>query len=572
MQRLTLVGVNLLFLWALSPLGGQASLRLMDRQNQDTFSDANLRYMTTGPGGAMWGLSSTYVGSGKFADAGALYTAALLAPVDMKTGPRDPWGNVKIPRLEYLDDTKSDAQGWIEVSRILAPENYSSLVGLPIVGLPPADKSSFSLESTYLAVQCGSFNQVPYPGVNNSTNNGRTDFAKLDELVPGQVWANKSKANPFEPSKGRAASFFLDTNLGSPWVPEDPEYETLLRRLDGFVGHYNQSRPSSNEAQAERELIYTSIYATSVESSVFGLNIARCKLAQKHVEAMVECIGEQCSTKKIRKSLTDTRPSAFTAFEHGLIMQGFAQQFPIAIAFSVGSSPTERFLANTSSFPFIQQAGHLTQDIAYTNVSLIEPEVFSQRLSTVLNTYYQLTTQPTGYFGNLPKNLSQYGPDTLPFNDIDKYLPGNFSATNNSFFDWWPIFDAAVQRSTSPFIGATTAAKVTNTEEIFVCNKAWLSVLMVSSIAILLTGLVALILKHRTLAPEIFGFVTSMTYENPWVKIPQGGTTLDAMERARLLKDIEVHVGDVCGEEDVGHIAFAAGVPLRKLERGRLYC
>lgn len=69
----------------------------------------------------------------------------------------------------------------------------------------------------------------------------------------------------------------------------------------------------------------------------------------------------------------------------------------------------------------------------------------------------------------------------------------------------------------------------------------------------------------------MFGFVTSMTYENPYMKIPNGGSTLDAMERARLLKDVEVYVGDVQGDEDVGHIAFAAGSPLRTLERGRLY-
>jgi hypothetical protein len=63
-----------------------------------------------------------------------------------------------------------------------------------------------------------------------------------------------------------------------------------------------------------------------------------------------------------------------------------------------------------------------------------------------------------------------------------------------------------------------------------------------------------------------------MTYENPWLRIPSGGTMLDGMERARLLKDVEVCIGDVRGNEEVGHIAVAAGVPLRKLERGRLYC
>ncbi|RYE54454.1 MAG: hypothetical protein EOP48_12290 [Sphingobacteriales bacterium] len=109
LQRLTVVGVNLLFLWALSPLGGQASLRLMQRHDRLTTSNTTIRYMTTGPGGTMWGLSSTYVGSGKFSDAGALYTAALLAPLETKVGPIDPWGNVKIPRVDFSNSTSASS-------------------------------------------------------------------------------------------------------------------------------------------------------------------------------------------------------------------------------------------------------------------------------------------------------------------------------------------------------------------------------------------------------------------------------------------------------------------------------
>jgi len=570
LQRLTLVGANLLFLWALSPLGGQASLRLMQRHDQLSLSESKLRYMTTGPGGTMWGLSSTYVGSGKFADAGALYTASLLAPLDTKTGPTDAWGNVKIPRLELLDQKSTDNTGWIPVPARMDPENYSSLVGLPIVGLPADDTSTFTLEATYLTTDCGDFEQRPYPGL-NSTNRARTDFKKLDELVPGIVWLNKSSENPFEPSEGHRASFFIDTNLGFPWNAQDPMYNSLLARLDGFIGYKNESRLTSEQSDTKRDIIFTSIYAMSAASSTFGLNIARCSLAQQHVEVQVKCTGKRCLTDGIRGSRTDTRPSAFTGFEHGRVMANFAKEFPIAVPFSVGSSPTERFLANTATFPFVQQVGDFDQNIAYTNLSLVKPQDFSKRLSLVLNTYYQLTMQPTGYFGSLSQNLTRYGPDTMPVTDINAYLPSNLSATSNSFFDWWPVFSAAVQSRDFPFIGATTTAEVTNKKEVFSCNKPWLVLLMVSSVVIFVTGLVALILKHRTLSPEMFGFVTSMTYENPWLKVPHGGTTLDAMERARLLKDVEVHVADVCGQEDVGHIAFAAGVPLRRLERGRLY-
>jgi hypothetical protein len=211
MQRLTVVGANLLFLWALSPLGGQASLRLMQRDVKETYTASKLRYMTTGPAATTWGLSSTYIDSGKFADAGALYTAALLAPLATKVGPRDPWGNVKFPNLEAVS-SRPDESGWMTVSsNISAPESYSSLVGLPIVGLPSAASSNFSLQYTYLTVNCSSFTQTQYPGNNGSANELNTNFTRLEELVPGQVWYNKSDEKPFGiPGAGRT-SFFLDT-------------------------------------------------------------------------------------------------------------------------------------------------------------------------------------------------------------------------------------------------------------------------------------------------------------------------------------------------------------------------
>jgi hypothetical protein len=294
------------------------------------------------------------------------------------------------------------------------------------------------------------------------------------------------------------------------------------------------------------------------------------------VEATIGCDKDQCAAEKIRKSLTDTRPASLTGFEHGLIPLGFLTEFPVAVqAFKFGSSPTERFLSNTSLMPFLQQRFAPVSDLAFVNVSIIPPEIFSRRLSLLLNTYYQLSMQPTGYFGSLSKNLSGYGPDTLPVTDVNAYLPSNLSATESSFQDWWSTFRDTMQDSESPFIGATTMANVTTVEQIFICNFAWLALLFASSGIIFVTGGVALILKRKTLGPEIFGFVTSMTYDNPYVKIGNGalggGTTMDAMERARLLKDMQVYIGDVQGDAEVGHIAMAAGVPLRKLERGRLY-
>lgn len=573
MQRLTVVGVNLLFLWALSPLGGQASLRLMTRSLRASHKSGKLRYMTTGPAATMWGLSTTYIDNGKFADAGALYTAALLAPLSTKLGTQDPWGNVKIPSLQSVNSSSPDSNGWYTVPKdASSPEDYSSLVGLPIVGLPSRDSSSFNLQYTYLALDCQPFTQAPYPGVNGSDNYYTTNYTKLDDMAPGQVWFEKEEDDPFGNPMGDRNSFFMDTTRSFPWgIKVGDDQDLFMGRLNGFFGNYNTSLMPEKELTMNRELLFVSQYATTNSGNEIGLNIATCSLSQTHVEAFVQCKASTCATTKLRKSLEDTRSTSLTGLEHGTIMFAFAKQFPRAVKFTTGSSPTEHFLANTSAFPFVQQVGHPPSDVMFTNLSRVSPDLFSKRLSLVMNTFYQLSIQPTGYFGSLPQNLSLYGPDTDTFDDINAYLPKNLTATEHTFSDWYTTFEQQTQDIKSPFIAATTSAIITATEQIFVCNFAWLALLLAASTITLITGGVALVLKRRTLGPELFGFVTSMTYENPWVKVPDGGTTLDAMERARLLKDLEVYVGDVRGSDRVGHIALAAGVPIRKLERGRLY-
>jgi hypothetical protein len=578
MQKITLVGANLLFLWALSPLGGQASLRLMHRDDQASYVSTDLRYLTTGPAAAAFIPATIGTTRRKFAEAGSLYNAALLAPLAVKLGPQDSWGNVKIPSLQALNTTLSDSDGWMDVpSNIAAPEMYASLVGVPIAGLPDVGKSNFTLEYNYLTVTCGKFDQQPYPGTHGTNDPTATNYTKLDEMIPGVIWYNKSLSylHPFDPLNGGSASFLLDTprKMASPNIGgRQNDTEVYVGRLDGFIGHYNRSRLSQEESETPRTLTFASVYGISTDGTEQGLNIVNCSLFQHHVEASVQCTGDQCATSRLRKSRTDTRPNALTGFEQNGLTDFLVQEFPTAIKFNEGSSPTERFMANTSRFPFIQQAGYSSPSEVYVNLSIVPPELFSRRLSLVLNSYYQLSTQSSGYFGGLSKNLSIYGPDTLPVTDVNVYLPSNLSATDHSYYDWFTKFQQTVNFMESPFMGATTTAEVKSTTQIFVCNFLWFTLLVVSSVVILVTGTIAVVLKRKTLGPEMFGFVTSMTYENPWLSIPTGGTMLDGMERARLLKDIEVCIGDVRGNEDVGHIAIAAGVPLRKLERGRLYC
>ncbi|CAI6335741.1 unnamed protein product [Periconia digitata] len=587
MQRLTLVGVNLLFLWALSPLGGQASLRLMNRGDKLYESTEKIRYMSTGPGSIFWGLSTTYVDSGKFADATALYNTALMAPVSNKLGPRDPWGNVKIPRLEQYSISSTE---WHDVPAAMeSAEAYSSLVGLPIVGLPAHDDSSFTVETTYLTVNCTPFGKTYIPKLEGAGNN-EENWPLIEKLVPGQVWKNKSEqgTNPFglgdigAPNVDKT-SFFIDTDRPL-WSQSEQTLENAayLQRFEASLGSTNVSLlvGGNSSFREPRNLLYATKSPRQREDGTFrtnelNLGVTKCALTQTHVEVMIQCSGELCAARKLRTSLSDKRSPNYTGLEHTLVMQGFTAEFPFAVAPAVGSSSaTEHFLNDSSDYPFVRNNRHGGNDVdvLYVDLAQVPSDIFSRRLSSLLSTFYQLTIQPSGYWGSLPNNLSLYGPDVLPVDDFQYYFPGNKSISNSTLEEWGvEVITMMDKEITAPFIGATTTANVTSTEQVFVCQYAWLALLLTCSTTILLTGFAGLVLKRRTLGPELFGFVASMTYENPYVRIPEGGSTLDAMERAKLLKDVEVCVGDVHGDGVTGHIAFSAGVPVRKLWRGRLY-
>jgi hypothetical protein len=57
-------------------------------------------------------------------------------------------------------------------------------------------------------------------------------------------------------------------------------------------------------------------------------------------------------------------------------------------------------------------------------------------------------------------------------------------------------------------------------------------------------------LRSRTLDPDIFGYVSSLTKYKDLVQSPQAGSTLIGIDRARLLKDVKVKVLRRCGRTE----------------------
>lgn len=532
MQRLTVVGAHLLLLWTLSPIGGQASLRLLGNDVAAVWDTTKVRYLETGPGSTSKFLSAA--DSSLFSAIDSTYVSSLLAPENVKLASQDTWGNVKIPRLELLNTSLGNPEGWITVPPTTKAEQYSSLAGLPIVGLPSDGDSTFKIESSYLSLQCSDY-------LEGSTQDGSWEQA-LGLFWTGKT--NRSQTNPFYDSRtGRPASFFLDTNVA---LNNDA-------RIVGAITKLNASQSADPDIGFQRNVIFGNKRGVSRDSQVLVTN---CSLAATYVESMVNCTGTRCGVTKMRPSRADHPPVHLTALEQFSVCGNFLTRFPYAAGLqsSGSASATEFFLNATDKPPYARAP----TDAIYVDLSHISPSDLSARLSLVFNTYFQLSLAPLAHAGGLPTDLSLYGPDTIA-------LPGD---ARNSLPP--EELDAIIR---VPMVSRAVVADRARMYQIYVCNYGWLAALVVASSVLLLVGGAGLILGHRTFAPDMMGYVASMTYENPYVGLPKGGSVLDAMERARILRDVRVRIGDVRGGDGVGHVAFVGeGTKLvRGLEKGREY-
>jgi hypothetical protein len=94
----------------------------------------------------------------------------------------------------------------------------------------------------------------------------------------------------------------------------------------------------------------------------------------------------------------------------------------------------------------------------------------------------------------------------------------------------------------------------------------WILTLLVCSITLFLVGVLNAVVSFRTNVPDVFGFVSTLTRGSPYVDIPYGGTTLDGIERAKLLQVLRVQLADVKEDAPIGYIALKS---LRENDDGK---
>ena len=168
-------------------------------------------------------------------------------------------------------------------------------------------------------------------------------------------------------------------------------------------------------------------------------------------------------------------------------------------------NPTEKFLGGKSDV-------YARKEQASVDYGLVSPETFSHRLTMLFNTYWQLSMAPESTTGD--KVMSR--------------APNYDGEVVDLFAGMYPC--------------NVTWAKTSNPVTVYHANKTWIAVFLTISLIVQLCAIAGVILKYTTNAPNILGYVSTMTRDNPYTPLPDGGQTPDGMERARLLKDMRVPI------------------------------
>ncbi|KAF2463620.1 uncharacterized protein BDR25DRAFT_347112 [Lindgomyces ingoldianus] len=488
-RNMGIAGLALICLWVLSPIGGQASLRVLDygtrvdsRWRTLYAMDWNSTMHTADriPLSSIAGDSSEAIFIGQ-----SIFSAALASPIDVKRSTMDLWGNVKIPMVEKLTNSVLYSDGWREVPRTNV--TYAALVGIPLSRVSSETNTTFTLETSYWTLVCPVLGDYKY---------GVPGLGKKGEMLPG--WAA-----------------FQTTQWG--------------------LSTLNTQR---QVRESDSNLTSRIFYYTSVDQWNSSTN-AECHMNTTYVEVEVSCQRQDCSVTRIRPS---TKPHPSPAYALGLD-PGNVLDFTRSLFSSVAGNmnrPTaiQRYFRHPDA-PF----NNTEEDLALRNLTKTE---FATSLVQLMNTYWLAGCGLAQVEVGVPTRIA---PEFLP--------PRNASL---------------LRRYYTPVNATETLAT-----EVVRCSKPWLAALFIATGAMFLAGAFGLVLEFTRKAPDFALNISSLTRDNPYIHLPPGGSTLDSIDRSRLLQNLRIRLGDIKPDDPVGYIAIASCegqgkvLRLKGLERTRTF-
>ncbi|KAF9874641.1 hypothetical protein CkaCkLH20_07778 [Colletotrichum karsti] len=483
-KRIGISSILLFVLWSLSPLGGQATLRVLLFKNEPATSFVEIPYFNVKTPFPTQFEVSKYAGAQN--PVNFLFQSALAQPKTYDTARMDTWGNVKIPLLEpLLAEQTPDENGWINLNKSSTGYKYSSLLGMPIGNLSETTNTTFSMETSYMTMDC----RYIYPPLNSTA----TGLDRLNVITEANATDSCSTQGI-----GTCATKISWGGLGTLPYPNGVNDQTLARCDDP-------------EIPTQRLLYWSWDRGDEPLESTF----ANCTTETSYVEVKVDCNGWDCNAASIRRSqLPDLPNKNLTFFDQceGVSATQIGAQYLFGLLATltdpmgtVGApSGIQGYLYDPSWGFNATAALYMTEAL-----STVDIKDFTLRLGQVLNTYWLATVGAEPLMLGHPENYDGLGsPGTITY---------NFTGTN---------------------------ATVLNNVIVFRYDQGWMAVLIISTVVLLLSAIAGLILDLNIWVPKLLMNVTTLTRGNPNFGVPLGGGTTPDEVRGRLLADVKVRFGD----------------------------
>ncbi|XPS69052.1 hypothetical protein M3J09_001333 [Ascochyta lentis] len=490
-QRVDVLGIALLVAWLLSPLGGQSSLRLL--ANKPLFEPVNdtVRYYPVEGYGKESHITNLGYATVAWPLYAPLYMTALLTSRQYLDLPMDQFGNIKIPDIFQLQSYSASLppDTWFDIDENSIVE-YSSIIGIPIVGVPESGNVSFNLVSHYWSVQC---EKLATTGtLTNATLTRRPSF----DMIPGGSSPN---------NMNNATSFTYQ----SRWITsEGPKNGT-------------HGRPVSGSVSATECLAYPLV-----------------------VESKIACQGRSCAVKAMRRLPRSTEDIIGNFEASSVWLMTITANMPgadqgILQDDNTSSELVEHWMMdpNLSTFRWDKSQDRSGVERRWVNVAELPMDLFSHRLQTAMNTFWQSTIGSAIMMGNLTKDKVE-NMETTGFN-----------------YTW----------------NTTELTGMRQNSEQYDCSIWFAAITIAISLFLFAAAVTSLVLGIFTKAPDTLGFVSTSARDNPYV-VAEVASHLDGLEAARALRDVRVRIGDVNSMGSVGHVAFASmDAEPKRVSRKRVY-
>ncbi|KAF4556410.1 Hypothetical protein D9617_1g082870 [Elsinoe fawcettii] len=600
--RLTATGVCLLLLWILSPLGGQASLRLLHLGEALTNIERPMLYLDT-TSDRLYRRSvfeNDFNAVYRHTRLASIFSSSLLASKATKNAPQDLWGNVKIPRVSSLRDTAVGPGGWYSVPNNLSMEEYTSLVGIPIVRqvAEPRSTSEFDLMYSYVefaqsGTSSGPQGEAWWPPMLGFPWTSVNSTALTADDNWWSIFGNNFSPHNTYTSDIKHKSFFLS------YTTEESDYRFTLEPEATVTQTEYKQRRSHNLTFVTRFRL--------PDRPVPQLFLQNFTLHRQDVEVKVKCIVATCEAISIRPQQSQQPESDNThnVAVDSIMMEGLVRSLPLIF----GGTEPEFELSDSQAtavwdsiwYDVWDAPANISVDFDLYNAYNSTLEMFlrgsdspasgtksaqdlpwlpdvpvtqiSRRLGLLANTHFQLSLDPeVTVIGDTPAVGDPIWHSRL-------YTTLNSVETVNEADEIWSgstpeYMDMLLSnQKPPPFNPVNGTETYTTSMPVYRRNVIWIIILIFSSSVLIIINITSIILRFKIRAPDILGYVSTLTYDNPYIPITPA-STIDGMERSKLLYDMKVRIGDVQCHEDVGHITLAVdtdNLVVGPLKKGRLY-